>query len=998
MAVAGAVLFMLFVHLPGIILSQTFSFDHLTIKEELSNNTVYAITRDKDGFMWFGTRDGLNKYDGYDFTVFKSDPVDSLSLTGNTIQALFNHPNGDLWIGVRAGSLCIFERTTQRFKVAPFKGKVPGREIISVQAIFQDSKGNIWLGTAGHGVFRIDREGEHIDYFGNDAPNSNRVIQNNACFSFAEDKEGNIWMGTAGSFVHCYQPQQDTVIAVGGDAQKGIDLYSYWKCLLFKDDILWIGGEGSGIALYDPVKKEFIRKKLGKALVRDLAQYGNKVLISNDGAGLFYTTDNGQTFQSLQYEPNFENSLNTNALYDIFVDQSENVWIGTFNGGINVYMPGKPDFRSYRQEPLITDAPGSHSVLCFQEDQDGHIWIGKDGGGLIRLNPSDQSYVNYGPDPNTPRSLSSNVITAIFEDSQRRLWVGTYIQGLFLLDPETGNCEHFLVDSTSLGNSNIWSIAEDRAGNLWIGTLGGGVSRFDYENRRIQQYQPDTLVPLRPGRLSDRNVWTLLVDDEDKLWIGTEFGGLNRLDPTTGLVEFWIADPLDSTQLQSNFILCLFQDHAGRLWIGTEGGGLHLMNEDERSFQHFAVEDGLPSNVIQSIEEGPDGILWLSTNNGLAFFNTQTGLVATFDQNDGLQSNQFNPSASLKSSTGEIYFGGVYGMNSFLPQKVHLDTLPPKVVFTDLKLFNRSVPVGEFNGRTILPGPLNENPTIRLRYSDNVFTIEFAALNFSSPAKCLYAYRLKDFEEEWNYVDSKKRLATYTNLDAGTYTFQVIAANYRGAWTEEPIELELIVTPPFWETWWFRTFLILFIAGAAVFLFYYIDTKRSEARNQQLNQAEQEILKLKNERLSEEVQEKNAQLSAALLQSAHKNQSLDRLKKQLLDLVQAEKADAEQKKEIRQLVRKIDFELSSEDYWEQFQLNFDQVHQQFSQLLHLRYPQLSTNEVRLCCLLRLNMTNKEIAAIQSISLSAVEKSKYRLKKKLALNKEDDLNAFIHSLS
>ncbi|MCB9282900.1 MAG: hypothetical protein H6563_02410 [Lewinellaceae bacterium] len=980
---------------------QNFTFDHLTINQELSNNTIYSITEDRDGFMWFGSRDGLNKYDGYEFTIYKSNPADSLSLPGNNIQSLFNHPNGDLWIGLRAGGLCILDRATQQFRVNPFAGKVfPDWRSVSVQAIFQDSRGYIWIGTAAQGVVRIDPKGEQWDYFGILNTPPNRQLQNNACFSFVEDKAHNIWMGTAGDHLHCYLRQQDSIMVVGGKPEAGFDLYSYAKYLLLKDDILWIGTEGNGVLLYDPEKEEFLRKGLGKSLVKDVVRYRNIVLVSTDGAGLYYTEDDGKTFQSVQYTTRIVNSLNTNALYDIFVDSNQNIWIGSFNGGVNVYIPDKTEFLSYAQEPTTTDAPGSQSALAFQEDEDGYIWIGKDGGGLLRFNPDDQSYVIYRSDPEDPHSISSNVVTSIFEDNKGRLWVGTFSFGLNLFDRKTGKFEHFQYDPSnpaSLSNNNVWSIVEDHSGNLWIGTLGGGLNRLDEEKKRFYRYMPDTQAPFRSGKLSDWNVRVLLVDEQDNLWIGTEFGGLNRRDPKTGQFEFWLADTRDSTRLQSNFILCLHQDRKGRLWVGTEGGGLHLMQPDRKSFRHYGIEDGLPSNVINAIEEDHNGILWISTNNGLASFDPHSGQIVAFDKYDGLQSNQFNPGASIHRRNGEIYFGGVFGINSFLPGSVQIDTIPPKVVITGFKLFNQPVPVGPYKGRTILPGPLNERPVIRLRYFDNVFTIEFAALDFKNPSKCHYAYRLDGFEEKWTQVDSKHRLATYTNLDAGTYSFLVKAANNSGAWSD-PVRLSIVITPPFWRTLWFRLIITLLIAGTIIFLLTYLDGKRREAHQKELLKREQEILKLRNERLSEEVREKNAQLSAALLQSAHKNTSLDRLKKQLLEITHAPKADADQKKEIRHLVRKIDSELSSEDYWEQFQLNFDQVHQQFSQLLHIRHPKLSPNEIRLSCLLRINMTNREIASIQNISLSAVEKSKYRLKKKLGLKKEADLNSYILSLS
>ncbi|TNE63916.1 MAG: hypothetical protein EP344_04060 [Bacteroidetes bacterium] len=985
----------------GLVTGQNMTFDHLTIDQGLSNNTVYAIAEDLDGFLWFGTRDGLNRYDGYEFRIYKANSSDNHSLPGNNIQSLFLHPGGDLWIGLRTGGLCILDRETQQFRDNPFAGQVFANwATVSVQVFFLDSRGYIWMGTSSQGVVRIGPGLKQLDYFGIDAERRGRRMQSNACFSFVEDDRGRVWMGTSEGRVHYYDPQTDSVGVLEGDPEAGIDLYSYTKSLLIRNDVLWIGTEGNGLALYDLKNGRFLQNKLGKSLIRDIKQSGDMVLISTDGAGLWYTRDEGRTFHSVQFIPDLVNSLNTNALYDIFIDRSQNIWIGTFNGGVNVHKPRKTEFLTYKLAPNTVDAPGNQSVLVFHEDRDGYIWIGKDGGGLLRFNQGDQTYTTYRSDPTDPATLSSNVVTAIYEDSKRRLWIGTFAYGLNLFDRKRGVLRTFQYDADnplSISNNNVWAITEDRAGNLWVGTLGGGLNRFNYREDRFERIQPDPVIPNRSGYLSDWNVRVLLVDSHDDLWIGTEFGGLNKRDHQTGKISTWRADTRDSSALQSSSILCLHQDRNGQLWIGTEGGGLHAMLADGRSFRHYTVDDGLPSNVINAIEEDPSGTFWISTNLGLASFQPQTGAITTYNNFDGLQSNQFNPDASLSSRSGAIYFGGINGVNVFRPEEVKANLNPPQVVFTDFKLFNKSVQAGVYKNRRLFSGPLNNQPVIRLEYSDNVFTIEFAALEFTNPAKNQYQYRLDGFEDKWNPVSAGQRRATYTNLDAGDYVFRVKASNNNGVWSGRPAELFILISPPFWETWWFRLLLALLIIGLIAMYIIYRDNKRREEHQKELLKAEQEILRLRNERLSEEVQQKNAQLAAALLQSAHKNTSLDGLKKQLTDISREAGADPDQKREIRQLVRRIDVELTSEDYWEQFQLNFDQVHQQFAKKLHLQHPQLSPNDIRLCCLIRINMTNKEIASIQNISLSAVEKSKYRLKKKLLLDKDADLNLYILDL-
>ncbi len=541
--------------------------------------------------------------------------------------------------------------------------------------------------------------------------------------------------------------------------------------------------------------------------------------------------------------------------------------------------------------------------------------------------------------------------------------------------------------------TNVWDIEEDRAGNLWIGTLGGGLDYFDRSNNTFTHYLPD---PTQAGSLSGWNVQLLHIDRQQNLWVGTEYGGLNKLTPGSTHFKNWQHQKEDSLSLRSNSILSLLEDKKGQIWVGTEGGGLHLLSNDEHSFKNYSLREGLPSTVVNAIEEDSQGFLWLSTNLGLSRFDPQQEVFTNFDKNDGLQSNQFNPRASLRSRSGKMYFGGINGFNVFVPDSIRSNANRPGIVITAFLLFNEPVPVGDYKGRKLITKPLNEEPRIQLNYTDDVFTIRFAALEYTNPAKNAVAYQLEGFDDEWNFVDARHRTATYTNLDAGEYTFLLKAANNSGMWSEHIKRLYIVILPPFWETWWFRLLLALAFIGLIFLYIAYLDDKRKEEHQKQLLKAEQEILRLKNEKLGEEINQKNAQLSAALLQSAHKNNTLDDLKRQLKEQ-SLQETTQQQRSELRRLIRKIDTEINSIDYWEQFQLNFDQIHQQFSKKLHEKHPQLTPNDIRLCCLIKINMTNREIAAIQNISIAGIEKSKYRLKKKLHLDKDSDLNQYILSI-
>ncbi len=977
------------------LLGQSLTFDHLTIDEGLSNNTIYAILEDRDGFLWFGSRDGLNRYDGYEFEIYKADPQDSTGLQHNTIQCLLEDKAGNIWIGLRKGGFSILERKTQKFRTNPLSKPLNWSEV-TVQTIFQDQQGDIWIGTLGHGLIRTNPALDQVDHFHTRATRENSRLRNDLVFSIAEDVDQNIWIATEGPMLHYYSKRQQQIRVIEDNPEEGLNLGSYSKALLAQKETLWVGTEGNHLYLYDLKRKTFQQKRVGNGLVKDITlDSKGRIWVSTDGSGLFYSDNKGESFQNERFSGNLKNSLNTNALYDLFADSRDNVWVGSFNGGVNVYKPYQPEFLTFLQSINKTNAPGFQSVLCFLEDQQNKIWIGTDGGGLLKFDPVSQTFEIYQHTPNVPNTLSSNVITSLYQDQQGDIWVGTFAQGLNQFDPQTKRVkrlyQHEDDKPNSLVNNNVWDIQADHQGHLWIATLGGGLSRLDLDTQIFTHFLPD---PKNPKSLSDVQTRVLLLDSKQNLWIGTEYGGLNMLPAGSKKFQQWRFNPRDPRSLPANSVLCLLEDQKGNIWVGTEGGGLACLEAGKSSFKNYSTQDGLPSNVINALEVGHNGMLWISTNMGLSAYNSKQKVFTNYNKRDGLQSNQFNPDASLKSQSGTLFFGGINGFNQFSSKNLKTNPHPPRIAFTDFKLFNQSLPVGAFEGRTILPQPLNASPRIHLSYFDNVFTIEFAALEYTNPSENQLAYRLKGFEDQWSFVDGGKRSATFTNLDADTYVFEVKAANNHGVWNEEIKQLTIEISPPFWETLWFRGLVLITVLGIFFAYVRFQNQRREEKFKQKLLLAEQKILQQDKERLEAEVERKNSELSASLLEFAHKNNALQDLKRELDNLRSQPNSEPEAQKKIRQLVRKIDSEIKTENYWDQFQLHFDKVHQDFSRKILDRHPNLTSNELRLCCFIRINLANADIASIQNISIRGVEKSRYRLKKKLKLSREDDLNQYI----
>jgi ligand-binding sensor domain-containing protein/DNA-binding CsgD family transcriptional regulator len=973
--------------------SQPLPFDHITINEGLSNNTVYSIVQDLDGFMWCGTRDGLNRYDGYEFKVYKSDAADGSSLPSDIVQSLYVHGNGDLWIGLRRGGIAVLGRETQMFELDPVViDSVQDLSEVAIQSFFEDSYGDIWVGTAGLGVLQLDSTGNTRLQLASFLTDPSRRLLTNHCFSFAEDIGGNIWIGTDGDAVHVFDRDRATVESVRN--RDGESMYSYRKSLLIQGDTLYIGTEGNGVFMLDIKSRSFWGHLLPGLLVRDVNLVrDDELFISTDGAGLYVYHTDIDSLVNYRFSSSSKNSLNTNALYDIYTDRDSNVWIGTFNGGLNVLKARAAPFLSYLPGTQSVQTPGAYSVLSFFEEDDGRVLAGMDGAGIWQFRPSLNKELMTSYPTGVPESVVGEVITALYRDSREALWIGTFAHGVTRVEPD-GAFRNYLYNPDipdGITNNNIWDITEDQSGNVWLAALGGAIMRYDRNDDSFTHFTPE---PGNPQSLSDWNARVVFVDSKNRLWVATEDGGVNLFHRTTGTFTSWGFDPADSTGLRSNSVLCIFEDSSGSIWVGTEGAGLHRLVEDEDRFEQVSIRDGLQSNVINAIEEDRHGLLWISTNDGISSYNPANGDIHNFDSDDGLSSDQFNPDASIHSAGGEIIFGNIRGANGFIAEQVAVNPNPPAVVFTDFQLYNESVEIGRSGGREIISAPLNDSPTVSLSYRENVFTIAFAAIEFTNPSKNKYAYRMLGFEEEWNRVDATTRRATYTNLDPGDYTFEVRASNNNGVWSDQVRRLDITIAPPFYATTGFRVsasvLLILTLLGVIRFR----DLRRKDRHNRQLLVAEQKILQLRNRNLKEEVERKNAELSAALLQSAHKNKALDGLKHQLAELSGHSGMKSDERTELRRLIRKIEGEIGSADYWERFQMNFNQIHRQFAEKIHQAHPKLTQNDIRLCCLLKINLTNREIATIQNISLGGVEKSKFRLKRKLDLEPDQDLNAYI----
>jgi ligand-binding sensor domain-containing protein/DNA-binding CsgD family transcriptional regulator len=505
--------------------------------------------------------------------------------------------------------------------------------------------------------------------------------------------------------------------------------------------------------------------------------------------------------------------LSGNWIRSIYQDRSGIIWIGTVEAGISKFNPDQKKFSHHRSIPGRDDSLGSNLVYSFLESPPGILWIGTLDG-LERLDRETNAYDHFRADPGMPGTLSHNIIRCIHADRQGTLWLGTDGGGLARFDRQSGRVTAFLNDPLepgSLSCNRVRTVLEDRAGNFWIGTFGGGLELMD--RRQHSTFSHHRFDPGDPGSLGNNVVLALLEAHDGTLWIGTYGGGLNRLDRETGKFTRFRNDAGDRSSLSNDYVLCVHEDSTGNIWAGTWGGGLSKLDREKGTFSHFTTSDGLASDKILGILEDAAGNLWLTTYEGLSRFSPRTRQCRNYEASDGLQGNKFNNGAQYKNRNGEMFVGGANGFNVFDPLSIFDNTYVPPVRITSFKVLNREVK---------MPRPVWETGEIVLQHQDTLFSLEFAALDYTAPEKNRYAYKLEGLTEDWIHTDSRRRMASFSRLPAGNYVFKVRGSNSDGLWNEQETSLVIRVRGPWWKSWWF----LLLLTGAVLLISYELSRTR----------------------------------------------------------------------------------------------------------------------------------------------------------------------------
>lgn len=866
-------------------------FASLGIQDGLSHSWAKSIEKDSKGFLWVGTINGANRYDGRAFKVFKNDPDNASSLSDNFIQAIKEDSRGNIWIGTYSGGLNLFNRQTESFRV--FRNQPKNPHTLSddrIHTIYEDSQGRLWIGTeSGLDLYNYE-QGQFRRYHVDSQPH---LTIKHPVLAICEDANGALWVGTSrGLFV--IQMTGKEIKKYGHIPSQATSLSSDHITSIHQDENnqIWIGTLGGGLNLYNPVMNSFIRFEHSEDDEKSLSHNSVLCLSGDENGRLFIGTEGGgvnimnlNTRKLEAHVPQIDNptSINSNSIHALYHDtESEITWIGTYHGGLNYFSKLSKPFAHYKAGPAGLN---NSNVLCITEDLSGKIYVGTDGGGVNIIDKRTNKMGFLVHEENSPDGLLSNAVLSLLIDSKENLWVGTFNGGLDMINRKNGLHKRYVHHPSlpgTLSGRDVSAIYEDKKGNLWVGTMKGGLNLFDAATETFRHYQH---APGNPASIRDNFISGITEDSQGHLLIQTG-KSLEVFDPGKG--TFTSFGP--GYNVTTGMPIATLEDSRENLWIGTREE-LRYFDRKKNTSMSFTEAQGLPSSSIAGILEDGKGNIWISTMRGLVKFtegvaSPEMARFQVYTVEDGLQGNDFKDQACYRGADGTLYFGGQNGLNAFQPEQIKVNPVAPPVVLTSFKIFNKEVAFGTDQP---IAHPINESTEITLNHKHNVFSFEFSALNFILPEKNKYAYKMEGFEENWNHVGNQNS-ATYTNLNPGTYQFRVRAANNDGIWNEQGTSISIRILPPWWQTNWFRLLAIscLMLGIMVVFRIRLYQLKlRQKVLKKQVGDATLEIKKV-NKLLGErnlEIQRQNDTLVDKNLLLTHQNEELESQSRKIQNLL-----------------------------------------------------------------------------------------------------------------
>jgi ligand-binding sensor domain-containing protein len=826
--------------------AQDYNFRHLSVAEGLSQSAVLCLAQDELGYIWVGTADGLNRYNGYEFIHFRNRPGEGKSISDNFIYSIEPASNGDLWVGTFGGGLNYYNASTNeftRFVAGKEKGQLRDNDIYSIL----DLDSIVLVGTAS-GV-HSSKNKKHFEYAWRTDSFTywpyDIVALKNGDVIVASDFGLNKWV----SGEKFLQP-------LSADAEELRERETEVFCVFeLKDGQIWAGTD-DGIYVFD---QEFNLKHKLKPELKGISQSAitsifqdaeGNVWVGSNGSGMAIYNPESMMFRSFLPD-DFDNfSISDGAITNIIQDRSGVVWIGTYNGGINIYDKYINQFRLYQHRQGGEQGLSESRVFAIYENEEGDVWVGTDGGGLDYVDhifDKDGNIVSTYYDK-SKKAFQDQEVWSIISNEDGKLWVGTIGDGLYLFDEKTNELKNWRKnanETTSISDDSIYSMKLDSRGILWVGT-DKGINAF---NRETEEFTTFQINPDDRRVFSSNTVLAIEEDNNGNIWAGTFGGGIAVINPNQGIIEKHVHAQADTNSLSYDKIMSIHRDKEGVMWIGTFGGGFNIYDHKTKTFSAYTELDGLPNDVVYGFLEDNSGYMWMSTNNGISAFNIKTGHFRNFDASCNLQSNEFNQGAFFKGKSGRFYFGGIEGMNSFVPEQVKLNTYQPPVIINAF-----STP-----GNLIMPVEENAEKVISLDYSNNNIFFEYVAFNYVNSHLNKYRYKLEGLNDDWIEAN-ENRTASFTNLDPGQYTFKVQAANNDGVWNTSGAEIKINVLSPVYLKWWFQPFLFLIaVSLVALIAFLVVKTVRSNTK-QQLVEADLKLAETERESLKYRLTSLRAQM------------------------------------------------------------------------------------------------------------------------------------------
>ncbi|MFT4926413.1 MAG: ligand-binding sensor domain-containing protein/signal transduction histidine kinase [Phenylobacterium sp.] len=833
--------------------AEAMRFERISTAQGLSQITINDVLQDRQGFMWFATQDGLNRYDGYQFKIYRHDNADPYSLPGNWVDCLFEDRSGQLWLGVTSGGLVKFEPQSDRFITYTHDPENPTSITDNfITSISQDLDGDLWLTTRVGGLSRFNIDTETFTNYPHDPadPNSSAAQGH---YTVMVDHSNTVWVGTEGGGLSRFNRQNNNFKHFRHDPDDATSLSNDRVYSLFEDrnHSLWVGNLAGGLHRFDAENETFVRYRLPgepankRFFISGIFEdSGFKLWINTGTKGLFRFDRTSGDFEGAKYDPLNSLSLSSNKIRSITEDHSGIIWVGTLDNGISKYNPQTTYFQ--HQSHLFSQF-NQHNIWAMLATRAGEIWLGVEDDGLARINPvsGEIAHLTY-QTPGTPPAP----VVALLEDHAGVVWGGTMGDGLFRFNQADQSFSHFYTDEDNdnslSSNQRVVALMEDGHHNLWIGT-GYGLNRWDSSRRKITRFihQPDD--PLSIGSVV---IQTLFEDVEGEIWIGLYDNGLDRFDQASGTFEHFRHDPNNRNSLSSNKVLSIHQSPDGLFWIGTDVG-LNQFNAKTKTFSHYGLAQGLSNETVMAVMGDEAGFLWLTTNNGLNRFDPRSETFNVYTVSDGINNSEFSSGSFVVTPSGKMLVGGINGLNAFYPQDIKDDKTEPVIVFTDFLLNNKSLPPMHLRQ----PGHsdrasyakfttvINQTQSLVLNHHDQVFTFEFAALHYANPQQNQYAYQLLGFDNDWVYTDALHRRATYTTMAAGEYEFRVKASNGHNVWGSEHRSIKVTILPAPWRTWWAYSVYIALI-GAVIGGFVYLRAKKLAAERKTvmaISESEQQL-------------------------------------------------------------------------------------------------------------------------------------------------------------